>query len=58
MRQGLVFLWEAERQLGLVGVLAGCLREWRDPKQVVHMLPAMPGFSMVAIACGYEDVAD
>ena len=38
---GLVLLREAERRLGLVEALAGCIREWRDPALVVHTLPAM-----------------
>ena len=52
---GLVLLREAERWLGLAGTLAGCIREWRDPAQVDHTLPAMLRFRMFAIACGYED---
>ena len=55
---GLVLLREAERRLGLAEALAGCIREWRDPGRVVHMLPAMPRFRMFAIACGYEDADD
>lgn len=55
---GLVLLREAERRLGLAEALAGCIREWRDPALVVHTLPAMLRFRMLAIACGYEDVDD
>ncbi len=39
-------------------MLAGCIREWRDPGRVVHTLPAMLRFRMFAIACGYEDADD
>ena len=52
---GLVLLRGAERRLGLSETLAGCIREWRDPERVVHVLPGMLRFRMFAIACGYED---
>ena len=55
---GLVLLREAERRLGLSETLAGCIREWRDPERVVHVLPGMLRFRMFAIACGYEDADD
>ena len=55
---GLVLLRAAERRLGLAEVLAGCIREWRDPARAVHTLPAMLRFRMFAIACGYEDADD
>ena len=55
---GLVLLHEAERRLGLTEALAGCIREWRDPGRVVHTLPAMLRFRMLAIACAYEDADD
>ena len=55
---GLVLLRAAERRLGLAEALAGCIREWRDPERVVHVLPAMLRFRMFAIACGYEDADD
>ena len=38
---GLVLLRAAEQRLGLAEVLAGCIREWRDPERVVHTPPAM-----------------
>ena len=55
---GLVLLRGAERRLGLSETLAGCIREWRDPERVVHVLPGMLRFRMFAIACGYEDADD
>ena len=55
---GLVLLREAERRLGVAEALAGCIREWRDPERVVHVLPGMLRFRMFAIACGYEDADD
>ena len=55
---GLVLLRGAECRLGLSETLAGCIREWRDPERVVHVLPGMLRFRMFAIACGYEDADD
>ena len=49
---GLVLLREAERSLGLAGTLAGCIRDRRNQAQVVHALPAMLRFHMLAIARG------
>ena len=55
---GLVLLRGAERRLGLSETLAGCIREWRDPERVVHVLSGILRFRMFAIACGYEDADD
>ena len=55
---GVVLLREAERWLGLVETLAGCIRVWRDPALVVHTVSAMLRFRMFAIACEYEDACD
>ena len=49
---GLVLLREAERRLHLAETLAGCIRDRRNQAQVVHSLPAMLRFRMLAIACG------
>ena len=49
---GLVLLREAERSLPLAETLAGCIRDRRNDAQVVHALPAMLRFRMLAIACG------
>ena len=49
---GLVLLREAERRLRLAETLAGCIRDRRNQAQVVHALPAMLRFRMLAIACG------
>ena len=48
---GLLLLRAAERRPGLAEVLAGSIREWRDPALVVHALPMMLRFCMCAIAC-------
>ncbi len=55
---GLVLLRGAERRLGLAELLAGCLRDRRDPALVTHGLSEMLRFRMLAIACGYEDADD
>jgi hypothetical protein len=55
---GLVLLREAERRLRLADLLAGCLRDRRDPALVSHSLAEMLRFRMLAIACGYEDADD
>ena len=49
---GLVLLREAERRLGLAELVAGCLRDRRDPALVTHSLAEMLRFRMLAIACG------
>ena len=55
---GLVLLREAERRLGLADLLAGCIRDRRDPALITHTLAEMVRFRMFAIACGYEDADD
>ncbi len=49
---------EAERRLGLAELLAGCLRDRRDPALVTHGLAGMLRFRMLAIACGYKNAGD
>lgn len=55
---GLLLLRDAERRLGLSRMLAGCLRDRRDPTMTVHPLAEMLRFRMLAIACGYQDADD
>ena len=55
---GLVLLREEERHLGLAELLAGCLRDRRDPALITHSLAEMLRFRMLAVACGYEDADD
>ena len=55
---GLLLLRAVERRLGLADLLAGCIRDRRDPALVSHRLPEMLRFRMLAIACGYEDADD
>ena len=49
---GLVLLREAERRLCLAVTSAGRIRDRRNQAQVVHALPAMLRFRMLAIAYG------
>ncbi len=42
----IVLLRGAKRRLGLAEVLAGCIREWRDPARTAHTLAAMQRFRM------------
>ncbi len=55
---GLVLLREAERRLGLAELLAGCVRDRRNPALVTHGLAGMFRFRMLAVACGYGDADD
>jgi hypothetical protein len=55
---GLLLLREVERRCGLADLLAGCIRDRRDPVLVSHTLAEMLRFRMLAIACGYEDADD
>lgn len=55
---GLLLLRAAERRLGLADLLAGCIRDRRNPAQVEHRLAETLCFRMLAIACGYEDADD
>jgi hypothetical protein len=55
---GLVLLREAERRLGLAELLAGCIRDRRDPALITHGLAGMFRFRMLAVACGYGDADD
>ncbi len=55
---GAALLKVADRRLGLLGRLAGCLRDDRQPGKVDHELGELPGQRVFAIACGHEDAND
>lgn len=55
---GVLLLREAERKLGVVSRLAGCLRDKRDPDLIEHTLEEMLRLRLFAIAAGYEDADD
>ena len=55
---GAVLLRETHRAIGLIGRVAACFSDGRDPGQLIHALPTLVGQRIVAIALGYEDVND
>ncbi len=55
---GAILLKAADRRLGLMDALAGCLHETRDPAKVRHGLDELLGQRVYGLACGYEDAND
>src|SRR5208283_5080308 len=55
---GGLLLGAADRRLDLVGRLAGCFRDARDPRFVEHSVATLVGQRVVGIALGYEDLND
>lgn len=55
---GAVLLKAADRRLGLMTALSGCLHETRDPTKVRHGLDELLGQRVYGLACGYEDAND
>jgi hypothetical protein len=55
---GAVLLSAADRRLGLLSELAGCLPDARDPARVQHEVEELLRERVFAIACGYEDAND
>ncbi|MGH2398076.1 MAG: IS1380 family transposase, partial [bacterium] len=55
---GAILLKAADRRLGLLGRLAECLRDDRQPGKVEHELPELLAQRVYAIACGYPDAND
>ena len=55
---GAVLLRETDRAIGLIGRVAACFSDGRDPGQLIHALPTLVGQRIVAIVLGYEDVND
>jgi hypothetical protein len=55
---GAILLRAADRRLGLVSVLAACLRDERQTGKVQHELRELLTQRVMAIACGYEDAND
>ena len=55
---GAILLKAADRRLGLVAALAGCLRDRRDPAKVQHGLEDLFAQRVYGLACGYEDAND
>jgi hypothetical protein len=55
---GAILLKAADRRLGLLDALAGCLRDERDPAKVRHGLDELLAQRMYGHGCGYQDAND
>ena len=55
---GALLLREVDRRTGIVDRVVGALREWRDPRYVVHSLGDLVRQRIFQIALGYEDADD
>jgi len=55
---GAVLLKAADRRLGLVEGLTGCIVDRRDRHKVVHDVSELFGQRIFALACGYADCND
>jgi len=55
---GALLLREVDRRTGIVDRVVGALREWRDPRYVVHSLADLVRQRIFQIALGYEDADD
>lgn len=55
---GALLLREANRRLGLIRALAGCISDPRDPAPTVHEVQTMLAQRIFGIALGYEDGND
>lgn len=55
---GAILLKAADRQLGLLERLAGCIHDDRQPGKIEHELIELVSQRVYAIACGYPDAND
>ena len=55
---GVLLLREVDRRTGIVDRVVGALREWRDPRYIVHSLGDLVRQRVFQIALGYEDADD
>jgi hypothetical protein len=55
---GAILLKAADRRYGLIGCLAGCLRDKRQAGKVDHPLKELLAQRVFSIACGYPDAND
>ena len=55
---GVLILREIEKRLNFAGMLASCLRDWRDAARITHDHTTMIRTRMFAICCGHEDCDD
>ena len=55
---GALLLKAADHRYGLIGCLAGCLRDERQAGKVDHALKELLAQRVFSIACGYPDAND
>ncbi len=55
---GTILLREVDRRLGLMGRVAGCFTDYRDPDKVEHSVLELVTQRVGGIALGYEDLND
>jgi len=55
---GALFLREVDRRTGVIDRVVAALRDWRDPRYVVHSLSDLIRQRIFQIALGYEDADD
>ena len=55
---GILLLREVDRRLGLMGRVAGCFSDYRDPDKVEHSVLERVTQRVGGIALGYEDLND
>jgi hypothetical protein len=55
---GALLLGQLDRGLGLIGRMAACFRDRRDPRLVEHRVETLVGQRVFALALGYEDLND
>lgn len=55
---GLALVSKAEKACGIIGSLARCVNDWRNPDLIHHSIYEMMRQRVMQIACGYEDADD
>ena len=55
---GSLLLRELERRTGIIGSLAGCFTDYRDPKRIEHGVEELLRQRIGALSLGYEDLND
>jgi hypothetical protein len=55
---GALLLRETERKINLLGRLAGCFMDGRDPERIEHRIEEMLSQRIYGLALGYEDLND
>jgi hypothetical protein len=55
---GGLLLREVEKRTGIVERLAGCFRDYRDPRRVEHSVFQLVGQRVYGLCLGYEDLND